>query len=175
VPKKVSRRFVEERTMIVRSRIALMSAAVALLLLVPSAFAYNGEVGAVVGVEGPESAVCPAAGQTYTATVEDTNGSPLAGVSVSWSTGATTTTNAQGQTSITVTVTGNTTITATANGAVGSIKVTCVQGGVGGVIGLPRTDTAAPSSTASLTLLAVVAAGLALLVPVGLRARRRGR
>jgi hypothetical protein len=104
--------------------------------------------------------------------VKDTNGNPLSGVEVSWSTGAKTTTNAQGQTSITVNVTASGTITATVQGASGSITVTCVQAGVGGVISLPRTDTVAPGTPSLMAWLALVAA-LALIVPAAIRYRRR--
>jgi hypothetical protein len=159
--------------MMVRLRTALISAAVALVLIVPAAFAYNGEVGAVVDVSGPGQAVCPATGQTYTATVTDTNGNPLEGVTVTWSTGAVGTTDAQGHHSITVDVTTSTTITATVQGASGSITVTCIgAGAVGGSISLPRTDSAR-SSGAALPVLLIIALGLAL--PGALLYRRRAR
>ncbi len=121
-----------------RLRVALMGALMALAFAVPAALAYDGEVGEQLDIEGPSQVVCPASAITATVTVVDLAGAPLEGVEVTWSTGDVGTTDAAGQHTITFAVTANVTVTATtADGAVGSLTITCVQQG----IPLPRTDT----------------------------------
>src|SRR4051812_25524007 len=151
-----------------RFRIALLGALFSAMLIAPAALGYNGEVEQQVDVNGPIQVVCPAQDRTFTATVVDRDGKPLGGVQVTWSTGQVTTTAANGKTSITVDLTASGSVTATtAGGAVGSHAFTCIQGQVGGAIGLPRTDTAlpadsapAPSSWAFFAFVFVVVAGL---------------
>jgi hypothetical protein len=151
-----------------RLRVALPGALLAILLAAPAVLAYDSEVGNQVNVGGGGQFVCPTS-RTLTATVVDLQGNPLAGVTVTWSTGAVTTTNAQGHTSITLNVTASGTITASTKEAVGSVTLTCItgEGNVGGTIGLPRTDTALPATTTRLgatwALLLVVAFGLGLV------------
>ena len=150
-----------------RFRIALLGALFAIVLAAPAALAYDSEVGNQVSVSGGGQFVCPTS-RTLTATVVDLQGNPLADVTVTWSTGAVTKTDAQGHTSITLTVTASGVITATTSQSVGSVTLTCItgQGGVGGSIGLPRTDTALPSDSSpsgawwALILVAVSGVGL---------------
>ena len=155
--------------MVARFRVALLSALVSLVLAAPALLAYNGEVDKQVDVKGPGQVVCPAQA-TLTATVVDLNGNPLEGVKVTWSTGAVGTTDSHGKTSITINLTASGVVTATAEGgAVGSLAITCLQGDVGGAIGLPRTDTAVPGDSAPTTawwafLLAVIAGSGALVL-----------
>jgi hypothetical protein len=156
--------------MVAKVRLALVSALVWLALAAPAALAYNGEVGEQVDVDGPGRVVCPAA-VSATVTVVDLANNPLEGVEVTWSTGATGTTDANGQHTITFQVTSSVTVTATtADGAVGSLVITCVQAG----ISLPRTDTALPADSGApiswWVYLLVVVTGPGLLV---LAARRR--
>jgi len=155
--------------MAARLRTAFLAALVSLVVAAPAAFAYDGEVGEQVDIEGPGRVVCPAA-VSATVTVVDKEGKPIPGAVVTWSTGATGTTDAKGQHTITLQVASSVTVTATtASGAVGRLLITCVQAG----IALPRTDATLPSDPAPIPwwayLLAVVA-GPGLLV---LAARRR--
>jgi hypothetical protein len=154
-------------------RIALLGALFAIVLAAPAALAYDSEVGNQVSVSGGGQFVCPTS-RTLTATVVDLQGNPLADVTVTWSTGTVTKTDAQGHTSITLTVTATGVITASTSQAVGSVTLTCIQGGVGGSIGLPRTDTALPGdstpSGAWWALLVVVLSGVGLV-----RVARRSR
>ena len=132
-----------------RFRIALLTALFSILLAAPGALAYNGEVEQQIDVNGPIQLVCPAADRTFTATVVDRDGKPLGGVKVTWSTGEVTTTAANGTTSITVDLTASGSVTATTEGgAVATHAFTCLQGQVGGAIGLPRTDTVLPANSA---------------------------
>ena len=155
-----------------RLRVALMGALMALVFAVPTAVAYDGEVGEQVDVDGPGQVVCPASAVTATVTVVDLEGVPLEGVEVTWSTGDVGTTNAAGQHTITFSVTANVVVTATtADGAVGSLTITCVTQG----IPLPRTDSSMHADSGLvvpgwvyLLVLAVVGPGL-----VTLAARRR--
>jgi hypothetical protein len=158
-----------EYQMIGHLRTALVGGLFLLVLAVPAAVAYNGEVANQVDVSGGGQFLCPAS-RTLTATVVDLDGKPLEGVAVTWSTGTVTTTNAQGQASITVTVTATGVITASTAEAVGSVTLTCInpQGGVGGSIGLPRTDTAiptvvSPSLVSWVLLFGVVAVAIVLV------------
>jgi hypothetical protein len=135
--------------MVLRLRVALLSALVSLVLVAPAALAYNSEVDKQVHIQGPGELVCPGK-VTLTATVVDLNGHPLSGVQVTWSTGDIGTTDSQGHNSISVTITATTVVTATAaGGAKASITITCIQGQVGGTVGLPRTDTALPADSGS--------------------------
>ena len=159
-----------EDKMVAKVRFALVAALVSLALAAPGALAYNGEVDQVADVDGPRQVVCPAA-VSATVTVLDRDAKPLPGIAVTWSTGAVGTTDANGEHTITFQVASSVTVTATtANGAVGSLVITCVQPG----ITLPRTDTAlragssAPIPSWVYLLLAVTGSGL--LVPA---ARRR--
>jgi hypothetical protein len=159
-----------EDKMVAKLRFALVAALVSLVFAAPGVLAYDGEVGGQVDVEGPGRVVCPAA-VSATVTVVDLDGNPLAGVAVTWSTGATGITNASGQHTITFQVPSSVTVTATtAGGAVGSLVITCVQAG----IPLPRTDTALPADSGApipwWVYLLVVVTGPGLFA---LAARRR--
>ena len=156
--------------MAARMRTALVAALVALAIMAPAALGYEGEVDEQVEVKGPGSVVCPAA-VSATVTVVDLDANALAGVAVTWSTGATGTTDANGQHTITFQVASSVTVTATtAEGAVGSLVITCVQPG----IALPRTETALPGGLGApipwwaYLLVVVTAPGLLILA-----ARRR--
>ena len=159
-------------------RSAVGALALAFALALP-AFAYEGEVGVQVDVNGPSRAVCPAA-VSATVTVVDKNGAPLAGVLVAWSTGETGTTNASGQHTITVSLSGDLEVTAAANGAVGRLLIDCITGEVLGSVGaptgggLPRTDTAAPAADPEPLGMPLIAIGaLAAVVGAGRMLRRR--
>jgi len=159
-----------EDNMAARIRISLVAALVALAIAAPAAFGYEGEADEQVDVDGPSQVVCPAT-VSATVTVVDRDGKPLAGITVTWSTGATGTTDANGNHTITLQVTSTVTVTATtADAAVGSLVITCVQPG----IALPRTETALPGGLGApipwwaYLLLVVTAPGLLILA-----ARRR--
>jgi len=136
-------------------RATIGAIALALLFAVPS-LAYEAEVEVQVDVSGPSRAVCPTA-VSATVTVVDRDGKPLAGIPVTWSTGATGVTDASGQHTVTVNLTGSLTVEATAQGATGSLVIQCVEGDVLGSVGLPRTDTAPDRAPLPLLGLAVVA------------------
>ena len=158
----------------------LRSVVGALALLFVLAFpvlAYEGEVAVQVDVNGPSRAVCPAA-VSATVTVVDGNGSPLAGVQVTWSTGEVGTTNASGQHTITVNLSGDVEVTATASGAVGRLLIDCITGEVLGSVGaptgggLPRTDTVAPADSGSVGVPLIAVGLLVTLVGLGSLKRR---
>ena len=156
--------------MAAKIRISLVAALVALAIAAPAVIGYDGEVAQQVDVSGPGSVVCPAT-VSATVTVVDLDGNPLAGVPVTWSTGATGTTDASGQHTITFSVASSVTVTATSSdGAVGSLVINCVQPG----ISLPRTDTALSAAPGAPTpwwaYLLVIVTGSGLLV---LASRRR--
>jgi hypothetical protein len=152
-----------------RLRIALLGALFSIVIAAPAALAYNGEVGNQIVVSGGGQFVCPVS-RILTATVVDLDGKPLEGVTVTWSTGAVTTTDAQGHASITVSVTVTGVITASTAEAVGSVNLTCITEGVGGSIGLPRTDTSLPTGatpgTVSWAYLLFVMSGAGLFLVV---------
>jgi hypothetical protein len=156
-----------------RLRTALLGGLFVLVLAAPAVAAYNGEVGNQVDVSGGGQFVCPTS-RTLTATVVDLDGKPLEGVTVTWSTGVTSTTDAAGHATIKVTVAATGVITASTGEAVGSVTFTCItgQGTVGGSIGLPRTDTAvatsaSPAVASWLYLLLVVFGGGLVLGGLG--------
>ena len=144
---------------------SLCAAILLTLLFALPTLAYDGEVEVQVDVSGPGRAVCPAA-LSATVTVVDREGNPMAGVPVTWSTGANGTTDANGQHTVTVAVATTVTVTASAQGATGTLVIQCVAGEVLGSVGLPRTSTAPETSNDGwLLLLAIptaVAAGVAL-------------
>lgn len=142
-----------------------------LLLVVPVAGAYDGEVDDQVGIEGPTTADCPEPVE-ITARVFDKEGNPLAGREVIWSTGETGTTDADGYVSLTLVVSGDITVKATSGESSAELTITCergeVDGAVGGAVGLPRTDTEAPASIPAIPILGVLA-----LLGLALTARRK--
>lgn len=152
-----------------RGLLRSLSAAILLSLSIGlPAFAYDGEVEVQVDVSGPSRAVCPTA-VSATVTVVDRDGNPLVGVPVTWSTGATGTTDASGQHTISVALATSLTVTASAQGATGTLVIQCVAGEVLGSVGLPRTSTVPGTASGELPALLgfAVLAGLVL-------ARRRG-
>lgn len=142
-----------------------------LLLVVPVAGAYDGEVDDQVGIEGPTTADCPEPVE-ITARVFDKEGNPLAGREVIWSTGETGTTDADGYVSLTLVVSGDITVKATSGESSAELTITCergeVDGAVGGAVGLPRTDTEAPASIPAIPILGALA-----LLGLALTARRK--
>lgn len=151
-----------------RGHLRSLSAAILLSLsFALPALAYEGEVEVQVDVAGPARAVCPAA-VSATVTVVDRDGTPMAGVPVTWSNGATGTTNAAGQHTITVDLATSLTVSASAMGATGTLVIQCVTGEVLGSVGLPRTSTAPEPVTGETAALLVIAAAVGLVL-----ARRR--
>ena len=151
-------------------RAAILAVGV-LLVMVPVAGAYDGEVDDQVGIEGPTTADCPEPVE-ITARVFDKEGNPLAGREVIWSTGETGTTDADGYVSLTIVVSGDITVKATSGESSAEITITCergdVDGAVGGAVGLPRTDTEAPASIPAIPILGALA-----LLGLALTARRK--
>ena len=151
-----------------RGHLRSLSAAILLSLsFALPALAYEGEVEVQVDVAGPARAVCPAA-VSATVTVVDRDGAPMAGVPVTWSNGATGTTDSAGQHSITVNLQASLTVTASAMGATGTLVIQCVTGEVLGAVGLPRTSTDPGTQSGEALALLVIAAATGLLI-----ARRR--
>lgn len=150
----------------------LAALAVLALMAAPVALAYDGEVEVQVGVNGPGRAVCPTA-ITATVTVVDRDGKPLEGVAVVWSNGESGVTDANGMHTTSVDVSESLTVEATASGATGTLVIECVQGGVLGAVGLPRTDTVPERTTTDGTLAAGSALVAAALVCLAIAIRRR--
>jgi hypothetical protein len=178
-----------EHMMRARTRwIASLAAAAFVLTATATAFGYDGEVDAIVGVAAQGTITC---GEpfTMTATILDTNGAPVADQSVDWTfvtkqsasdtiNETPTVTNAQGVATTTVTlgaVSGERQIRATVAAAAGSTSGDVSASGVVTQVcgGLPRTDTLSPETPqGSAPLAAVLVLVLAFAVGGGLTLRR---
>jgi len=153
-------------------RAAILAVGV-LLVMVPVVGAYDGEVDDQVGIEGPTTADCPEPVE-ITARVFDKEGNPLADREVVWSTGETGTTDADGYVSLTLVVSGDVTVKATSGESSAELTITCERGEVEGAVGLPRTDTEAPTSFPGVPILGALALlGLALTTGRKLATARR--
>ena len=144
----------------------------------PAVLGYAGQVSCQVVVLVPNGSIAPSSTVTVRATVQDTNGNPVANVPVSWSlSGAqpgdgvsptTSTTNASGEATSTVTLsTAAGSRTVRAQTSQDSACAAAAGGGVLGVVGgLPDTSTASGPAGISPWELAIVAlvalAGLSL-------------
>ena len=154
------------------TRVALAASIVLLALsMAPAVAAYDGEVASHVGVSG----VCPTPSSglsraTVSATVVDNGGNPVAEIEVVFSVDdvvlATALTDQAGRAVVTIQLPpGATTVVATVSDVEGRAIVSCPAGGIGGVIGLPRTDTApngAPLWLALVACAAILIAGFAM-------------
>jgi hypothetical protein len=128
---------------------------------------YAGQVVATIEVSGPLGQLSCDTPISITARVEDINGDPIEGQSVTWSFDSgnvsgdtildtTTTTNASGIATTQVQLTcspHSVTLLAAADDATGSIVLTITgAGGVLGTTGLPRTDTSMGTSLPAMAL-----------------------
>jgi hypothetical protein len=143
-----------------------------LLVLAQAAAAYEGEVDAQIGIKGPTTADCPERVEV-TARVFDKEGNPLAGQEVVWSTGEVGTTDANGYVTLKIVVSGDITVRATSGESSAQITIVCErEGAVGGVQGLPRTSTEAPTAPGLVILGALGLLGAALIGRRALLGRR---
>jgi hypothetical protein len=141
--------------------VIVASMALLALSVAPAVAGYDGQVASHVGVSG----VCPSptsTNATVSATVVDNSGNPVVGLEVAFSANgvvlATAITDQNGRAVATLPLPpGDTTVVARAGAVDGRAIVICPEGGVGGVIGLPRTDTAPSGAPWWLALVACAA------------------